>query len=664
VDASWTQDLLAWLGQHPGWAGLLVFLVACVESLVLVGLMVPGIIILFGIGAMIGLGAIDFMPIWFWGSLGAFLGDLFSYSVGHRYREHLPDIWPFSRYPSMLERGALFFRKHGAKSVIAGRFIGPLRPVIPATAGMLGMKPARFIGIDVPASVIWAPAYLLPGMLFGASLEVASEYTGRLTLVLIILAVLLWLTFWLIGVVYNYLANRSARWLLRAINWARRHRYFGRITGPLLDPSQPELLSVSMLGLLLVLTLWSFALILFLSPFASQPEALDQMVLAQAQALRNHMADPAMVAISQLSGWWVLLPTSTAVLLWLLGAGRYNAAFHWLVAMGGGIFLQLLLGWTLRVTPLLAEASAGSRFMPSAALTLSTVVFGFFAVMVARELRRHHRKWPYLATSLLLALLLVARLYLGLDWFSGALVGILLGFAWTTIVGIAYRQRAMQPFSGVIASVIFFGVLAVTLSAQVEQRLDGDVAALKLPLPEREMEAARWWLDDWSTLPAQRSRFRSEAARQFSFQLAGDPQTIARSLETRGWQTVPAADWTWIIRALDPTPDADSLPLLGKDYLGHREVLLMKRAEGAAASQLTLRIWDSGTRLQPGGAALYLGQIAGEALVQRLNLLSYWRASPVDSATRRAILGDLEGFETRVVADGLILVRGTAARPN
>jgi membrane protein DedA with SNARE-associated domain/membrane-associated phospholipid phosphatase len=664
VDASWTQDLLTWLGQHPGWAGFLVFLVACVESLVLVGIMVPGIIILFGIGAMIGLGAIDFTPIWFWGSVGAFLGDALSYSVGYRYREHLPDIWPFSRYPSMLERGTRFFRKHGAKSVIAGRFIGPLRPVIPATAGMLGMKPARFIGIDIPASIVWAPAYLLPGMLFGASLEVASEYTGRLTLVLIILAVLLWLTFWLIGIVYNYLANRSARWLLRAINWTRRHPFFGRIAGPLLDPSQPELLSVSMLGLLLVLTLWGLALILFLSPFASQPEALDQVVLAQAQALRNHMADPPMVVISQLSGWWVLLPTSTAVLLWLLGAGRYNAAIHWLVAMGGGIVLQLLLGWTLRVTPLLAEAGSGSRFMPSAALTLSTVVFGFFAVMVARELRRHHRKWPYLAISLLLALLLVARLYLGLDWFSGALVGILLGFAWTTIVGIAYRQRAMQPFSGVIASVIFFGVLAVTLSAQVEQRLGEDIATLKLPLPEREMEAAGWWDEGWSSLPAQRSRFRSVASRRFTFQFAGEPQDIARSLQARGWEKVPAADWTWIIRALNPNPDADSLPLLGKDYLGHREVLLMKRADSQASSQLTLRVWDSGTRLRPAGATLYLGQIAEESLVQRLHLLSYWRAAPVDPAARRGILEELADFETRPVADGLVLVRNAAPTAN
>jgi membrane protein DedA with SNARE-associated domain len=662
MDASWTQDLMTWLGQHPGWAGLLVFLVSCVESLLVVGIVVPGIVILFGIGAMIGLGAIEFMPIWICGSLGAFLGDLFSYSVGHRYREHLADVWPFSRYPSMLQRGTRFFRKHGAKSVVAGRFIGPLRPVIPATAGMLGMKPARFVGIDIPASIAWAPAYLLPGMLFGASLELASEYTGRLTLVLIILVVLLWLTFWLIWALYTYLANRSARWLRKAIKWTRRHPVFGRIAGPLLDPAQPELLSVSMLGLLLVITLWSLALLLFLSPFASQPETLDQLVLAQAQALRNHIADPAMVAISQLSAWWVLLPTSVATLLWLLGAGRYNAAVHWLVAMGGGIVLQLLLGWTLRLTPLLAEAGSGDKFVPSAALTLTTVVLGFFAVMVARELRRNHRKWPYLASSLLLVLLLLARLYLGLDWLSGALIGILLGFTWTAIVGIAYRQRAMQPFSGVIASVIFFGVLAVTLSARVDERLHDDIALLRLPLPERSMDSDAWWQGEWSSLPGQRTRFKSVAARDFTLQLTGDLAAVAGRLEARGWESVPGADWTWIVQALNPAPDAGSLPLLGKDYLGHKEVLLLRRAGSDASRQLTLRIWDSGIRLQPAGQTLYLGQVSEEMLVQRLHLLSYWRALPAMSAVPQSLFSSLAGFESRTVGGGLMLIRSDAAK--
>ncbi|MBT8041316.1 MAG: DedA family protein, partial [Gammaproteobacteria bacterium] len=182
---------MSWLGAHPGWGALTIFLVAFLESLVLIGILLPGMFILFGIGALVGLGALELMPLWIAATLGAFCGDSLSYYFGHRFRGALLDVWPFSRYPGLMERGTFFFRRHGAKSVLTGRFIGPLRPVIPAVAGMMGMKPPRFLVVDSVACVLWAPAFLIPGILFGASLEVASEYTGRLTVMLIILLVLL-----------------------------------------------------------------------------------------------------------------------------------------------------------------------------------------------------------------------------------------------------------------------------------------------------------------------------------------------------------------------------------------------------------------------------------------------------------------------------------------
>mgnify|MGYP000429281504 FL=1 len=178
---------------------------------------------------------------WIAATTGAFLGDTLSYALGYRFKAHLGDIWPFSRYPTMIDRGTAFFHRHGAKSVVAGRFIGPLRPVIPAVVGMLGMKPARFLPVDLTACVIWAPAFLLPGMLFGASLEVASQYTGRLSVMLIILVAMLWLIWWLIRAIYEPLASRSARWVRRFIRWSRRHPVLGRITGPIIDPARPEL---------------------------------------------------------------------------------------------------------------------------------------------------------------------------------------------------------------------------------------------------------------------------------------------------------------------------------------------------------------------------------------------------------------------------------------
>ncbi len=647
METGWTQDLLNWLSANPGWAGFWIFVMSFIESLAFIGILVPGIIILFGIGALISFGAIEMLPVWIWGSTGALAGDVISYAVGHRYRGHLAESWPFTHFPRMLERGREYFRAHGAKSVAIGRFIGPLRPVIPVTAGMMGMTPRRFLMVAVPACIAWTPAYLIPGMLFGASLEVASEYAGRMALVLTIAVVALWLTWWVIWTAYGLAASRSARWLRHFIRWLRRHPVFRRVAGPLLDSSQPEVLSILMMGLLLVVFFWGMIMLLFLSPFSAHPQSIDQTVQTYALALRNHIADPMMVALSQLTRLWVLIPTSMAVLLWLMGAGRKKAATHWLVAMGGGVLLQLLLGWTLRATPLLMEAGNVDLYDPSAALTLATVVLGYYAVMTARELKRRKRKWPYVITGLLLTLLVLARLYLGLDWLSGALMGVALGLFWTFVVGIAYRQRAVRAFSGMIASLIFFGMLTLTFAWQVDQNLDDDLAAFQLPLPEHQILADRWWLDEWQALPRERTRLSSVAARQLNFQFAGDPEHLAGLLTVHGWLVAEPANWRWIILSMNPNPTEHTLPPLKKDYLGHADSLLLHRLGGDPQQQETIRIWDSGVRLEPSGQAVYLGQVANEVLVQRMGVYSYWSATPVSKDVIQQLEEETLGLQSR-----------------
>jgi len=663
VDTGWTQELLTWLNAHPGWGIAMVFLVSFFESLVLIGILLPGIMILFGIGTLIGLGLLDMLPVWVAASAGAFLGDSVSYALGHRFRGHLLEIWPFSRYPGLMERGTRFFHAHGAKSVVAGRFIGPLRPIIPAVGGMMGMKPSRFLAVDVVACIAWAPAFLWPGMLFGTSLEVASEYTGRLTVMLVILLAVLWLTWLLIRAIYEPLAGHSARWLRHAIRWSRRHRVLGRVVGPLLAPSGGEVLSVTMLGILLVLLFWGLVLLLFLSPFSDQPRLLDQATQDLALSLRNHLTDPVMVAIDQLSRWPVSLFSATALLLWLLGAGRRNAAVHWLIAIGGGTLLHLLLSWGLRAAPQVLEIAGQNVRSPSAAMSLATVTLTFFAVMEASELPRRHRQWPYLVAALLLMLLVLARLYLGLEWLSGALTGMTLGLAWTGVVGIAYRQRAFRRFSGFTASLIFYLSFFSLFAWQVNEHLDEELTALRSTTALRELDRQAWWNSEWREMPEDRTRLTSVATRRFNAQVAAEPARIAALLAATGWEPVPDADWRWILQALNPEPDQASLPLLGRAYMGRSEVLLLRRNVAPEGRLLTIRLWDSGMRLMPGAQVLYLGQLSEETLVQRLGLFSYWKSTEMREDLQQPIREALGALQQKEVGDGLLLIRDPEWRP-
>jgi len=653
----WTHELLLWVNANPGWGALIVFLVAFFESLVLVGILLPGIMILFGIGTLIGLGVMDVWPVWIAASCGAFLGDSLSFALGYRYREHLLEVWPFSRYPGMMERGILFFNNHGAKSVVAGRFIGPLRPVIPAVVGIMHMQPTRFVLVDIAACIAWAPAFLVPGLLFGASLEVASEYTGRLAMVLVIALFTLWLIWWLMRSIYEPLASRSARWMRHGIRWTRRHPVLGRLAAPLLDPARPEVLSVTASGLFLVAIFWGLILLLFLSPFSAQPKALDQSVQDLALSLRNQLADPFFVAISQLSRWQVTLLSSAAVFFWLSGARRFMAAMHWLVAIGGGWLIQFLLALGLRATPQVMEVSSEVLRSPSSAMSLTTVVFSFFAVLIAGEVRRKHRQWPYLAAGLILGLLLLSRLYLGLEWLSGGLIGVFLGLAWTLVVGIAYRQRAIESFSGALAGLIFYGSVSFLFLWQVNENTQREVAALHSVVPGQQMSEEQWWSGAWSELPTERTRALSVASKRFNAQILAEPEDIARLLEADGWARVPDTDWRWIIQALNPTPDQASLPLLGRAYQGRTEALLMRRNLPSTGQLVTLRLWDSGIRLQPGERVLYLAQISEEQLVQRFGFFSYWRSQPFAPEQMQSSREALKQLEQQEVSGNLLLLR-------
>jgi undecaprenyl-diphosphatase len=397
--------------------------------------------------------------------------------------------------------------------------------------------------------------------------------------------------------------------------------------------------------------------LLFLSPFSVQPQALDQSVREFALSLRNHLADPAMVAISQLSRWPVPILSAMALLLWLLGAGRRNAATHWLIAIGGGGLIQLLLAWSLRATPQVIELGDTTVRGPSAAMTLMTVLLAFFAVMLARVLRRRHRQWPYLAAALILTLLGLARLYLGLEWLSGAMMGVMLGLAWAAMIGIAYRQRARHTYSGSVACLIFYGSMFVLFSWQVQEHAGTDMLALRTTYPTQEISAEGWWQSNWQQLPVDRTRLVSVASRRFNAQVAVDPQRIAELLVSAGWERVPETDWRWILQALNPEPDQASLPLLGRAFQGRSEQLLLRKNTDRSGYLLTVRMWDSGFRAFPGNQTIYLAQLSEEKLVQRFGLFSYWHSVPVTATGMKPVRDVLFSLDQKLVNDGLLLLR-------
>ncbi|NOX43008.1 MAG: DedA family protein [Gammaproteobacteria bacterium] len=200
------RPLLDWITNNSQWSGLVIFLIAASESLVLVGILVPGVVLMLGVGALVGLGILDIWTCIFWATAGAIVGDGFSYWLGYHYHQQLQRTWPLSRYPTLIPRGEAFFRKHGGKSVFLGRFLGPIRAIIPAVAGIMEMPKAKFYIVNVLSAMLWAPVVILPGVVFGASLTAATQAITRIIILLVLLAIIFWLIFILAGKVINVLS--------------------------------------------------------------------------------------------------------------------------------------------------------------------------------------------------------------------------------------------------------------------------------------------------------------------------------------------------------------------------------------------------------------------------------------------------------------------------
>jgi len=139
--------------------------------------------------------------------------------------------------------------------------VGPVRPVIPVVAGMMGMTPARFTVANVVSALLWAPAYILPGILVGASVKLAAETTIRLAIVLLGLLGAVWLAAWLVGGAFRLISPRASAWVQALLRWGEIHPKIGEVARALADPGHPDARTLTALAGVLTLgvALFGFA---------------------------------------------------------------------------------------------------------------------------------------------------------------------------------------------------------------------------------------------------------------------------------------------------------------------------------------------------------------------------------------------------------------------
>lgn len=644
MDQAWLDALVGWISANPRAAGAVIFAIAFCDALIIAGIVVPALPLLLAVGAMVGLGHVSGPYAIVCAATGAFAGDGLSFWIGRRWGQQLRQRWPFSRYPQWFDHGESLLRRRGLQSVLIARFVGAVRPFVPAIAGTLRMPVRRYALTSAAACVVWAIAFLAPGWALGKSYDAVAAVADRLALALGALALAVGIAWALVLYTWRWFAQHADSLLVRVLRWARAHPRLARWVMPLVDPNRPESPSLLVLAASLLGISWIWFTLLAALLASGGPLGLDHSIHEAMTRLRNPLADRLMAALASLGDAAVLGPAAAVALVYLVWRKRYMAAGHWLAALSFGLALTTLLEQLINM-PRPSTAPDGFGF-PSIAVTMTTITFGFFAVLIARELPGRRRVWPYLLAGVLTTVVGFARLYLGAHWPSDIVGGTLFGFVWLLVLGLAYRRHVQRSFWMRPVAYLFYGTFVVAALLHAPRAADRMLVQFDPAAPTTSITRVDWWNAGWSRLPAQRDERDLRRRWPLNVQIAGPIAPVRATLQARGWRVQPQATWDQTIRLLDRDVPAIKQPVLPATLDTHAETVLLLRPGPRSDVQVALRLWPAPVALED-GTALWIGTAHTLRLETPFGAAALWRPIEDEGAARSVVRDAMDGFAMR-----------------
>jgi len=645
--ANYIEPLTNWLHVHPYYALFLAFFIAFIESLAFIGSIIPGTVVMTAVGILAGSGVMRIDLTLIFAALGAILGDVVSYALGYTLSHRLLQTWPFNRYPRWLKYGQDYFDRHGSKSIFLGRFIGPLRSIIPVIAGMMHMKQAPFLFANIISGIAWSLVYVTPGILIGAtSSELSAEGATRLFLFILILLVLIWF----LSVVIKWLFAQASYFFQTQLHhvwaWLENNVFLSRLTRPLTPPNEGNHAETAAL---LLSSLFSISFIASIILWCTWVDELgyfvDLPIYFFFQSLRTQAMDMFFVAVRCFMSGYSLLVFSISISLALIYRRHWRLLRYWITLGFLALFMDQAMGtWMNYLRPQDAALFQSTFSFPSTSLTLATALWSFLMLQVGRTSMTSLTRTLRLIWLSLLGLDGFALLYLGDHWLTSTLITYALGLTLALLHWIFYRRHIPKHPPKTKSLWLAFGLFIAT-GFWVAYLQFKPILLEHTPYPEQYVLSNQaWWYQREPLLPLYTMNRFGRPNGVFNIQYLGALPVFQKALESHGWKLRPNSFTQRFLEKTNHTSSAPIRSLKTPLYLNRKPELVMTYDPKNNRPLLILSIWRSNYHLRNHEEPIWLGSLhTAKKPHQKFSTTTAAEQSALSSF--QELLPALQGFE-------------------
>ena len=160
--------LEAFVQANGVWVYVLLFAIIFVETGLVVMPFLPGDSLLFVVGAMCGVGLMDYGLSVALLITAAIAGNQTNYTIGHYFGPKV-FAWENSRFfnRQAFDQAHAFYERYGGITIVAARFMPFLRTFAPFVAGVAQMTRRKFTLFDVTGGMLWVGSIVTAGYFFG-----------------------------------------------------------------------------------------------------------------------------------------------------------------------------------------------------------------------------------------------------------------------------------------------------------------------------------------------------------------------------------------------------------------------------------------------------------------------------------------------------------------